>query len=224
MNENKKDKIQRLLALANDVNDAESMAALAKAQQLMLEGNITEEEIFQYRQKQSDQIAENKVIYRGKPQKWLYRLASIIAENFRVKYYYDDTRKEIELHYLGVTSDIQVAEITFQYAKGSISFSSRAFMQQPIIKRKYKRKWKLKQDYIEGYLTALQTIFKKQVLANGYELALQLPDIVELESQKLGLVKGKDVSYELDNSEASNLAFNNGYQDGLEFNNHELIS
>lgn len=42
MDEKRKDKIQRLLALANDANDEESMTALAKAQELMLAYGIDE--------------------------------------------------------------------------------------------------------------------------------------------------------------------------------------
>ncbi|MGG5373495.1 DUF2786 domain-containing protein [Enterococcus sp. AZ196] len=224
MNENKIDKIQRLLALANDANDAESMVALAKAQQLMLEGNVTEEDIFQHKQQQEKPFVRDKIINKGKPQKWVYRLAALIAKNFRVKYYYATKGKETELHYLGVTSDVQIAEITFQYARGSISYSSKAFMRQPEIKRKYKRKWRLKQDYIEGYLTALGTVFRKQVRTSGYELALQLPEVVEIEIEKLNLESGKDFSHEVENNEVSNLAFYTGYEDGLDFKNRDLIS
>lgn len=40
-------------------------------------------------------------------------------------------------------------------------------MQQPAIKRKRKRKWQLKQDYIQGYLSGLSKVFTQQVLTNG---------------------------------------------------------
>lgn len=46
MNDKRREKIQNLLNLANDANDKESMAALAKAQQLMLEYNISEHDLF----------------------------------------------------------------------------------------------------------------------------------------------------------------------------------
>ncbi|HBD0823858.1 TPA: DUF2786 domain-containing protein, partial [Enterococcus faecalis] len=98
-----------------------------------------------------------------RPHKWVYRLAGIIAKNFRVKNYYQSS-SDIELHYVGLTTDAEIAEITFLYAKGSVAFCSKEFMKQPEIKRKYKRKWQLKQDYIEGYLTALSSVFEAQVL------------------------------------------------------------
>lgn len=51
-------------------------------------------------------------------------------------------------------------------------------MQQPTVKRKRKCKWQMKQDYIQGYLRGLEDTFNKQVVANKYELVLQLPDVV----------------------------------------------
>ena len=111
--ENKRQqKIQKLLALANDANDEESMTALAKAQELMLEHNITEEDLFDYKQQQTKKEVVDRVIYQGRPQKWLYRLAGIIADNFRVKTYRH--RGEVnQIHFLGLSNDVQIAEITF---------------------------------------------------------------------------------------------------------------
>ncbi|BDG69748.1 hypothetical protein ENLAB_33120 (plasmid) [Enterococcus innesii] len=45
----------------------------------------------------------------------------------------------------------------------------------PEIRRKYQRKWQIKQDYLEGYMKGLSQTFRKQVLTNSYELALQVP-------------------------------------------------
>lgn len=215
---NRIEKIQKLLALANDASDEESMSALAKTQQLMLEYRITEEELFEYKQQQQSEIVMNQIIYEGRPQKWVYRLAKIIAKNFRVRFYYD-VGSPIRLHFVGVSSDMQIAEITFLYAKGSIAYSSRMYMQQKEIRRKRKRKWQLKQDFIEGYLNALATLFYQQVKANSYELALQLPSIVEQEIEKLHLVKGKDTSHKIKDSGA----YRSGYHEGLKFKQRDQI-
>lgn len=154
----------------------------------------------------------------GKPHKWVYNLSRIIAKNFRVRFYYS-TNKSTDLHFVGLSSDIQIAEITFQYAKGSIGYSSRQFMQKSEIKRKRKRKWQLKQDYIQGYLNALYEVFEQQVLTNGYEIALQVPIIVEQEMDGLNLVPGKDTLYEIKDYEA----YESGYTEGLKFKQRELI-
>ncbi len=70
-------------------------------------------------------------------------------------------------------------------------------MQRPEIKRKRKRKWQLKQDYIQGYLAGLQEQFWEQVKTNGYELALQVPEYVQKEFNELSLVPGKDISQKI---------------------------
>lgn len=221
MSEKAKDKIQRLLALANDSNDEESMTALAKAQELMIVYRISEKQLFDYKEQIKIEETVTHIIYEGKPQKWVYRLAQIIAKNFRVKFYYESTNDSTaKLNFLGLLSDVEIAEITFMYAKGSISYCSKNYMKIPEVKQKYKRKWQLKQDYIQGYLTGLQSIFNKQRLTNGYELALQLPTIVTKEIENLGLISGKDISHTVKDQDA----YYNGYNDGTKFSQKELIT
>lgn len=91
-------KIQKLLALANDANDEESMSALAKAQELMLTYGISEEQLFDYEQSSFEEKVVDFVVYQGKPQKWVYLLAGVISWNFRVKYYYV-AGTPVELHF-----------------------------------------------------------------------------------------------------------------------------
>lgn len=218
MDEKAKKKIVKLLALANDANDEESMSALAKAQELMLQHNIDESDVFHYKQEQKSEAVINTVIYEGRPQKWLYRLARIIAKNFRVRYYYV-LGKPIELHFVGIMSDVQIAQITFEYARGSASYCARQFLQLPEIRRKYKGKWQLKQDYLEGYLKGLSQTFRKQVLTNGYELALQVPEVVQNEVEKIGLVSGKNTSHTVRDLEA----FYSGYAEGVRFKDKDRL-
>ncbi|GAB7306749.1 DUF2786 domain-containing protein [Enterococcus gallinarum] len=219
MDEKAKQKIVKLLALANDANDEESMAALAKAQELMLQHEIDEEDIFSYKQEQKSEKVIDMIIYEGRPQKWLYRLASIIAKNFRVRYYYAPGTP-IELHFFGIESDVQIAQITFEYARGSASYCARQFLQLPEIRRKYKRKWQLKQDYLEGYLRGLSETFRNQVLTNGYELALQVPEVVQTTVKEIGLVPGKDTSHNVKDREA----FYSGYAEGVRFSDKCRLS
>lgn len=208
-------KIQKLLALAND---EESMSALAKAQELMLSYGISEEEVFEYKQASFEEKVVDFVVYQGKPQKWLYRLAGIIAWNFRVKFYYV-AGTPVELHFLGTKTDVEIADITFHYAKGSIAYCARKFMQRSEIKRKRKQKWQLKQDYIQGYLVGLQEQFWEQVTTNGYELALQVPRHVEKEFDRLSLVPGKDTSHKTKDMEA----FQEGVRKGKQFRKKESL-
>lgn len=211
-------KIQKLLALANDANDEESMSALAKAQELMLAYGVSEEQVFDYKQSSFEEKVVDFVVYQGKPQKWLYRLAGIIAWNFRVKFYYV-AGTPVELHFLGTKTDVEIADITFHYAKGSIAYSARRFMIRPEIKRKRKRKWQLKQDYIQGYLVGLREQFEGQVKTKGYEMALQVPEHVQKEFDQLSLVPGKDTSHKTKDL----VAFQEGVEEGKQFSQRERL-
>lgn len=212
-------KVKKLLALAADASDEESRSALARAQALMTEHAITEADIFDYRKQNLSEEVIQTAVYEGRPHKWMYRLARIIAKNFRVKYFYS-SNGSTQLVFMGLESNVQLAEITFQYAAGSIGYSAKTYMQRPEIKRKRKRKWQLKQDFIEGYLSALESLFDQQVVMNGYELALQLPDVVKEEVAKIGLVTGKDVSHQVKDFEA----YHNGYREGKKFKQRDQIN
>ncbi|EAW7076515.1 DUF2786 domain-containing protein [Listeria monocytogenes] len=218
-NDNLLRKVKKLLALAADASDEESRSALARAQALMTEHAITETDIFDYRKQNLTEEVIQTAVYEGRPHKWMYRLASIIAKNFRVKYFYS-SNGSTQLIFMGLQSDVQYAEITFQYAAGSVGFSAKQFLQRPEIKRKRKRKWQLKQDFIEGYLSALESLFDQQVVTNGYELALQLPDVVKEAVAKIGLVTGKDVSHQIKDYEA----YHNGYREGKKFKQRDQIN
>ncbi|WP_445449134.1 hypothetical protein [Enterococcus lactis] len=77
----------------------------------------------------------------------------------------------------------------------------------------------MKQDYIQGYLSGVSKVFKQQVLTNGYELALQLPEAVKSHMEDLVLVPGKDTSHKVKDNEA----YFHGYQKGLKLKKTELL-
>lgn len=209
--EKAKETIARLLALANDANDHESHTALLKAQELMLKHNISHSDILSSNTEQP--TIEHRVILKGKPHLWLYELAMIISRNFKVKYYYVSRHNSVEFVFLGIDSDIDIAEITFNYALASVKHCARAFMQLKHIKRKYKRKYELKRDYIAGYLEGLDRNFLDQVKNLKFELALIVHPAVIKEHEAMGLVKGKDIFHKAKDTEA----FNTGYDAGLSF-------
>lgn len=204
--------IKKLLALANDANDHESQVALLKAQELMLKHNLNEAELDEVESVAKLNI-ENRVIIKGKPQLWLYELATIISRNFKVKFYYTPYHNSVDFHFLGRGSDVDIAEITFNYAWASVKQCSRDFMQLKHIKRKYKRKFELRRDYIAGYLQGLHKKFVEQVQNKSFSLALTIHPAVIEEHKALGLVKGKDTSHEVKDEEA----YRTGFAEGLSF-------
>lgn len=207
-----KETIKKLLALANDANDNESQTALLKAQELMLKNNLDQSDIDSVKEV-NEPIVVNRVVLQGKPQLWLYRLASIIARNFKVKYYYEPYHNGVYIRFLGIESDVDVAEITYNYALASVKHCARGFMRLKHIKRKHKKKYELRRDYIEGYLHGLDKKFKEQVSNNKYEVALTLKPVVVEKIEELNLVAGKDTSHQVKDEEA----YQTGFEDGLSF-------
>lgn len=78
-------KVKKLLALAADASDEESRSALARAQALMTEHAISEADIFDHRKQNLSEEVIQTAVYDGRPRRWMYRLAWIIAKNFRVE-------------------------------------------------------------------------------------------------------------------------------------------
>lgn len=60
----------------------------------------------------------------------------------------------------------------------------------------------MKYDYIQGYLTGLYKVFKQQVLSNGYELALQIQEVVKNYMEDLSLISDNDTYHKVNNHEA----------------------
>ncbi|EAD4041587.1 DUF2786 domain-containing protein, partial [Listeria monocytogenes] len=82
-------KVKRLLALAKEnKSDEEGQSAFMLAQRLMLENDIDAAEIGD-NEDVSDFITENNVTIYKRLFWWEKRLARIIADNFRVKMFYD---------------------------------------------------------------------------------------------------------------------------------------
>lgn len=55
---------------------------------------------------------------------------------------------------------------------------------------------------------------------NGYELALQVPEIVQTAVKEIGLVPGKDTSHTVKDREA----FYSGYAEGVRFTDKDKLS
>lgn len=112
MNERQKmiDKIKKVLALAeNNPSENEAIAASLKAQKMMAEYHIKEEELF-------DEITEEKIVamrseLSGKNAKWRIMLALVLAKNFRCKCFgdYDKT-----IVFYGYKTDAEICHNVYQ--------------------------------------------------------------------------------------------------------------
>lgn len=103
--------IKKVLELSkNNTSEHEAEAAAAKAQELLAKYHIEMVDIEGIDTDSVEEITEFSVDVPSK--KWKYRLARIVADNFRCKHYY--MGKKVVVFY-GHQTDAQVAVETFKY-------------------------------------------------------------------------------------------------------------
>lgn len=108
-------KIKGLLAIADDSkNDEESQSAFVLAQKLMMKHDIQQSEVDTSDDKQ--EITEGQATTYKKLFWWERRLARIISENFKVRYYYNNKILYGESHtkrsiiFFGFKSDVLLSK------------------------------------------------------------------------------------------------------------------
>ena len=104
------EKIKKVLELSrNNPSEEEAKAAALKAQALMAQYHIDMTDIDDI---QDVENIEENVIRVGGGNKWKYRLAMIIAKNFRCKCFYYGSSHVV---FYGYKTDTEIAGQTFQY-------------------------------------------------------------------------------------------------------------
>ena len=104
------EKIKKVLELSrNNPSEEEAKAAALKAQELMAQYHISMAEVDEVQD--IENIVEEKVVVGG-GKKWKYKLAGIIARNFRCRHFYYG--RSIVVFY-GYETDAKIAAETFKY-------------------------------------------------------------------------------------------------------------
>lgn len=104
------DKIKKVLELSrNNPSEAEAQAAALKAQKLMAQYHITIEQVDDVQD--IENIVEETVKVGG-GKKWKYRLASIVANNFRCRTFYYGSNWVV---FYGYKTDAEIAASVFKY-------------------------------------------------------------------------------------------------------------
>lgn len=126
-------KVKRLLALAKEnKSDEEGQSAFMLAQRLMLENDIDAAEIGD-NEDVSDFITENNVTIYKRLFWWEKRLARIIADNFRVKMFYDMKEDSGEITksaitFYGLDKDLVLAKEMYLLAYEALLFHSKYYL------------------------------------------------------------------------------------------------
>ncbi len=112
-----KEKIRKLLALAESTNEHEAKAALLKVRQLMAEHKIKEAELGDVgRRSVKDMQTDITCSKRRNP--WMVQLSAVIGENYCCKGYRRHKYGEQTQHigFVGLEDDVEICAAVFAYA------------------------------------------------------------------------------------------------------------
>lgn len=212
-----KEKIAKLLALADSPNEHEAKAALLKARELMALHKLRPDDITAIRTEKVIQKTVD-ITCTKLTNSWATRLAAVVASHYCCKSYRSRHKyeKKITIGFVGLEEDFEICVHIFQYAYDCVVSECKA------LRRKYKDIYnssylrKITNAYGEGFCMGLQDAFQKQEAAHEQEwgLVLQAPKAV-MDIANL-MKKGRQYG-EIDYTGDAEHFVSKGMQDGQRF-------
>ena len=183
-----KDKIRKLLALAESPVEAEARSALLKARQLMAEHKLSESEL----KASNNQTVKNiltDISCSKRRNPWIINLSSVIGENYCCKGYrrYNKGKQTQHIGFIGLQDDAELCVTIFKYAVDCILANIKNIkVQNQIYNAGYVRK--LCDSYGYGFCEGISEAFTKQQEENQKEwgLILGIPQEVKEAARHLG--------------------------------------
>lgn len=184
-------KVRGLLAIARDQkNDEESQSAFILAQKLMIQYEINRNEVDDYEDvSELDKLDSETVTIYKKLYWWERTLATIIADNFRVKNYinskYIGRQYKRQVVFYGFGRDLELSKEMYILAYDAILYHSKKYIDQYYIETELPRTRyiteSVKSSYINGFITGLSQRFDEQIaqLRECYEVLVLIPEEVE---------------------------------------------
>ena len=199
-------KVRKILALTTNNYGGEAEAAMLKAQKLLMEHNLSMQDVTDANEK--PEIVELELEYNSTP--WWYKyLIGIIADNFRCeameRCFHMSRRKAFLL--IGREDDAAVAREIFKYAVVLIKHNRKPFRA---------RGTACENAYINGFLSGLIAKFKEQVKQNEWGLVLVKDKEVVEAKQKHNPVTPRKVP--IPTTADDPIAYARGYVDGKTLN------
>lgn len=215
MDKDYKEKIRKLLALAESPNEHEAKAALLKARQLMAEHKIEEIELKDV-EKQEVKDIRTDITCSKRRNPWIINLSAVIGENYCCKGYRNHGHREQTQYigFIGLEDDVEICLAVFKYAVDCIlSEIKRIKKENQCYYSSYVKK--LCDSYGYGFTVGIEAAFREQQEANedGWGLVLVMPQEVIEASQHL---EHKEFKSRAQDS-ISGDAYAKGYMQGKEF-------
>lgn len=179
------EKVKKLLEMASNGTPNEQRIALVKAQKLMLDHHILENDLKNF-------MKEEIVSLRVDPKvncysSWCMRLSEIITDNFRCiplySHLYKCKGKKEQCSVFGYESDAAICKEVMEAAYDQITKQVKITVNYYY--RNYGSTKGVKEDYIQGFLDGLKEEYYEQVLSqNRYALVITVPEEVKTEEKK----------------------------------------
>lgn len=214
-----KEKIQKLLSLAQSPNEHEAKAALLKAKELMAKNKLSEQDFEKEQEHELKKfLCEDVVWTTDSGRVWVVKLCEILCNNYccTAAWYTPRGTRTHQLVIAGIGEDAEICKQAVGYAVG--------FVEQAIctLQRKYRRQdpKAIANSYAEGFIMGLEMAFEDQKEEHPeWGLVVVKPEEVSEYENSLG---SKDVKAK--QSEFSPLAYMKGQVDGKNFDpNRKMI-
>ena len=207
-----KDKIRKLLSLAQSDNDNEAKAALLKAKQLMAENKIAEIDLVDARN-QKVLRKPSGICYTYHTRPWLGILSSVIADNNCCKDYFSKYKgaKKREVCFVGLEDDVELCSEIYKYAVDVIDNNLKIHLKGS---SKYGASYKkmIEDSYANGFIAGLKEAYKVQQDESDWGLVMVTPQAVIDNMANM-----RHASMKMNNYGRNNEVYNQGSQDGRNF-------
>ena len=175
-----KEKIRKLLALAESPNEFEAKAALLKAKELMAQHKIEEIDLIDVKSKKVKRIYTD-YFFTKRGDFWIGTLAQIIAENYCCKSagYVNHGSQKRQILFVGLEDDVELCSKIFEYAVETAKTLSSNY-----VKKEYKgcnlsikERSDIRKSYAYGFATGVKEAFEdqKEKDESGWGLVMVVP-------------------------------------------------
>lgn len=212
---NYKDKIRKLLALAESPVEAEAKAALLKARKLMAEHKLSEAEL-EEGNAQCVKDVQTGITASKRRDPWMIDLSAVIGENYCCKAYRGKLhgRQIQHIGFIGLEDDVEVCVEVFKYAVDCIKAGAAQIKKENIghasdyIKR-------LCNSYGYGFVEGIQEALARQQQENrdNWGLVLVIPQEVMEAARHFRHEEFKSKAED----EISAKGYTRGFEEGKEF-------
>lgn len=211
-----RDKIRKLLALAESSNENEAKAALLIARDLMAKHKLSEAECREAA-KQNVKDIDTGVDCSKRLNPWLSDLAAVIGEHYCCKAY--TTRlygcQTHRIHFIGLEEDADACSEIYNFAVGVIMNELKQIRKQ-LPDAKAAAINRAANSYGNGFTAGLSSLYDEQQQQKEQEWGLVLVTPAEVLDAIKDMQEGKDLSEKTwDDLQADR--FNEGYKDGRKF-------